>query len=88
MTTTVAVTPDAAATAEGLRELAARVESGELPMQPWGVEILFNPGSRAMVRAEALRLGLLVHEGPGFTSARLRLSAKVAYVLYAQGVTP
>jgi hypothetical protein len=85
---TVAVTPDAAAVADGLRALADRVERGELHTQPWGVEVLFNPGSRAMVRAEALRLGLKVHEGPGYCRAALRLSPKVAYVLYAQAVTP
>jgi len=85
--TTLAVTPDAAAVADGLRVLADRVEAGELEVQPWGVEILYNPGGMTQVRAEAARLGLKTHEGPGFCRATMRLSPKVAYVLYAQGVT-
>ena len=84
---TVAATPDAAAVADGLEALAVKVRAGELHTQPWGVEILYNPGGQAEVRAEAARLGLKAHEGPGFCRATLRLSPRVAYVLYAQGVT-
>jgi len=85
--TTVAVTPDAAAVADGLRKLAGLVEDGTVTVQQWGVEVLYNPGGPAQVRTVARRLGLKVHEGPGFCRATMRLSPKVAYVLYAQKVT-
>jgi hypothetical protein len=84
---TATVTAEAAAVADGLEALAAKVRTGELHTQPWGVEILYNPGGRDQVRAEAERLSLRVHEGPGYCRATMPLSPRVAYVLYAQSGT-
>ena len=74
---------EAAAIAAGLRQLADMAEAGEVEFHDHGIEILFNPGGAEKVRTEANRLKVKTEESPLRCRARLRLSPKVAYVLWA-----